>query len=77
MAAERSERDVELARQRAAIDAETRGRPDLIPSQVWHDGSRIQVGQTWEGRARMAEARTAAGLPLDDLDREALARSPR
>lgn len=26
----------------------------------------------WEGRARMAEARRAAGLELNDLDREAL-----
>jgi hypothetical protein len=27
----------------------------------------------WAGRARMAAARAAAGRPLDDLDREALA----
>lgn len=30
----------------------------------------------WRGRARMAHARIAAGLPVDDLDRQALARYP-
>jgi hypothetical protein len=30
------------------------------------------LADLWEGKARMAAARTAAGLPLDDLDRQAL-----
>lgn len=31
------------------------------------------LGELWEGRARMASARRAAGSPLDDFDRAALA----
>jgi hypothetical protein len=32
------------------------------------------IAAVWAGRARMAAARRAAGQPLDDLDRQALAR---
>ena len=32
------------------------------------------VAEIWAGRARMADARRAADRPLDDLDRQALAR---
>jgi hypothetical protein len=32
------------------------------------------VAGIWAGRARMAAARRAAGVPLDDLDRQALVR---
>lgn len=32
------------------------------------------LAEVWAGRARMARARQAAGRPLDDVDREALAR---
>lgn len=31
------------------------------------------LAEVWAGRARMARARKAAGAPLDDIDREALA----
>lgn len=31
----------------------------------------------WEGRARMAHARRAAGVPLDDIDLEALDHYPK
>lgn len=37
-----------------------------------HDAER--TADCWEGRARMAAARQAAGVPLDDIDRQALAR---
>jgi len=30
------------------------------------------LADVWEGKARMAAARAAAGLPLNDLDRQAL-----
>lgn len=40
------------------------GRPTCAP----HAWTPVQ----WAGRARMAEARQAAGLPLDDTDRTAL-----
>lgn len=32
------------------------------------------LDEVWAGRRRMAKARWAAGVPLDDIDREALAR---
>ena len=33
-----------------------------------------ELADIWAGRARMAAARRAAGQPLDDIDRQALAR---
>jgi hypothetical protein len=33
-----------------------------------------ELADIWAGRARMAAARLAAGRPLDDIDRQALAR---
>lgn len=33
-------------------------------------------GQDWEGLARMAGARLASGVPLDELDEEALEHYP-
>lgn len=39
----------------------------------WHDGPWPPPSDVnLEGRARMARARQAAGVPLDDLDRRAL-----
>jgi hypothetical protein len=36
----------------------------------------VVQAELWAGRARMAAARAAAGQPLDDTDRTALARPP-
>lgn len=50
---------------------------EIVPGTASHrgdgPGQGPSGGTTWEGRARMAAARKAAGLPLDADDRLALA----
>lgn len=47
---------------------------DRVPGTAsWKKGGG-QGGQDWAGRARMAAARLAAGIPLDRSDEVALAR---
>ena len=61
----------------AAIDAARRAKGDEWPQP--HDRTarlRPSTSEGWQGRARMAAARRAAGLDLNDLDLEALAMWP-
>lgn len=46
---------------------------EACPAQVDAE----DLAELWDGRARMAAARGAAGVPLDDIDLEALARCVR
>lgn len=46
---------------------------DIDYAEVW----RPTTEQGWEGRARMAAARAAAGAPLDTIDRQALQKAGR
>ena len=60
-------------------------RTDPLPdgSKRWPDRhdfearNRPTTREQWQGLARMAKARHAAGLPLSDLDAEALDRHPK
>lgn len=50
------------------------------PATCWRTPCEARSGWTpgqWEGRARMAQARLAAGVPLDGLDYDALRRAER
>lgn len=69
--------EVRKARQRREVEAYELDN-DLVPGTAGHDGDlRGPSGGTpWEGKARMALAREAAGVPLNDVDREALTRYP-
>lgn len=49
---------------------------DLVPGTAQHDGRQPRGGVEWPDRARMALARDAAGLALNDTDREAIRRCP-
>lgn len=49
---------------------------DLVPGTAGHNGHHAIGGQEWVGRARMADARRHAGIPLDNVDRDALNRHP-
>lgn len=55
---------------------------DIVPGTCHVDGATPDTigtpagGQEWEGLARMAQARQAAGLPLTDNDRIALHAHP-
>lgn len=53
---------------------------DIVPGTSRHKGDGPNGGPgggtSWEGKARSALARQVAGLPLDVVDREALARHP-
>ena len=72
-----SETDEErIARQRAEVRDYERAN-GVVPGTAQHrgDGRGPEGGQDWAGRARMADARRAAGVPLDDLDRIALERA--
>lgn len=57
----------------------TDGRDGRVSVKRWPDPAdwtaslRPTTADEWDGAARMAEARQLAGLPLNDLDREALA----
>lgn len=75
------------------LDVAGRSHPDTIAGARAHDrtcsGSHPEgeacpapvdaedLADMWVGRARMAAARRAAGVPLDDIDLEALARCAR
>lgn len=53
------------------------GKPPPIPPEICgHPRCRAMrwTPEEWAGRARMAEARQAAGNPLDEIDRLALAK---
>lgn len=52
-----------------------------LSAPAWPDVATIEAArwrpssvEEWAGRARMAHARRAAGVELDELDRQALAR---
>jgi hypothetical protein len=66
-------------RQRAEVAAFERAH-DLVPGTASHrgdgPGGGPTGGVTWEGLARMAHARRAAGSPLTELDEQALERHP-
>lgn len=62
--AERAVDDIARARRAAGADW-----PAYDPG-----ADRGLAGQDWQGRARCAAARQAAGVPLDELDQDALAR---
>lgn len=66
----------ERARKRAEM-SRYEADNDLVPGtcSYGHDGP--QGGMSWEGRARMALARQAAGLSMSQLDRDAIERYPR
>jgi hypothetical protein len=49
--------------------------PPEICGQLHCRARHLWGPRDWAGRARLARARAAAGLDLDDLDREALART--
>ncbi|MCU1488263.1 MAG: hypothetical protein JWN67_5009 [Actinomycetia bacterium] len=49
---------------------------DLVPGTAFHGSSDPEGGQSFEGRARMAQARHHADQPLDMIDRQALERFP-
>lgn len=56
---------------------EWESRNEIVPgTATWHRSEGGQGGQDWEGLARMARARQAAGVELDSFDRQALARHP-
>ena len=46
----------------------------IVPGTAVFRDDRPTGGTTWEGKARMAQARVAAGVPLNDVDRQALDR---
>lgn len=56
----------------------TDGQPGTVPVRRWPDptdwqaNNRPETVDEWQGRARMAAARRAAGLDLDEVDLEAL-----
>lgn len=58
-------------------------KTDAAKNPPWPDLEKISrtftptSDEEWEGRARMARARLAAGVPLDAIDDEALARAER
>lgn len=52
----------------ASDDKTDPGSCDCVPDPA-------DLEQVWAGRARMARARKAAGVPLDDTDRQALNRA--
>jgi hypothetical protein len=66
----------------ALMDEATRVYRDAVAdgkaAQGLRTGRRYQfrpmTDEAWAGRARMADARRAAGIELDDVDREAVAR---
>lgn len=79
-AAEDGEHDEAVkAAQRLAVQRYEHDQ-DLVPGTAWWRGDERrggpEGGQTWEGRARMAAARMAAGRRLDGNDRVALDRHP-
>lgn len=65
----------DLDRIRRATIARGDPWPDTTARNMGNPDS-PECGMTWRGKARMAHARKAAGLPLDAHDRLALTRSP-
>lgn len=66
------------AEQRAAVAA-FELREGLVPGTAYWSGGEKGApagGMEWEGAARMAAARRAAGVPLAAYDRDALDRHP-
>jgi hypothetical protein len=61
-----------IARARAHDRSCRHGRNDPCPAEP----DPADLAAIWAGRARMARARRAAGAPLSDLDRQALAMHP-
>jgi hypothetical protein len=55
---------------RRDCDGRTHAAGEACPARPDPD----ELAGIWAGRARMAAARLAAGQPLDDIDRQALAR---
>jgi hypothetical protein len=69
----RAEIEAEKAERRAAV-AEWEIANDIVPGTASWRGDGPGGGTPWEGKARMAAARRDAGVPLNDVDVEALAR---
>lgn len=69
----------DIARIRRAHAARVKRDPKAKP---WPDLQKLETlwrpttEDEWEGRARMAMARQAAGVELDSIDQQALARFP-
>jgi hypothetical protein len=87
---DRPEIDAGRRTRRPALDPQVVFAPELIAASRAHDqqcSGRHKAGEecpavidpgdiagVWAGRARMARARQVAGLPLNEVDRAALAR---
>lgn len=67
--------DPEVVRRRLA---DHENAHDLVPGTAHNNGPKVPPsgGLSWEGAARMAKARDAAGKRLNGQDREALDRHP-
>ena len=74
------EEEARKARQRAEVAVFEQAH-DLVPGSAHHrgegPGGGPAGGVSWAGKARMATARRDAGVLLNDVDREAIARAER